>query len=116
MYFLSITFTFTKPFDLKKFTVPQPSPYWMYLNQLCSWWMHPHPLLTRHELTHVMLTSSAQTPDRLATLLLHQYKQFNWQCTWACQHMWYPGRCWLSVSIFHAQGNDERDTLSKWPN
>jgi len=22
-----------------------------------------------------------------------------------------PGRCWLSVSIFHAQGNDKKDTL-----
>jgi collagenase-like PrtC family protease len=21
-----------------------------------------------------------------------------------------PGRCWLSVSLFHAQGNDKRDT------
>jgi hypothetical protein len=22
-----------------------------------------------------------------------------------------PGRCWISVSVFHAQGNDKRDTV-----
>ena len=79
-YFWPITFTFTKTSDLSKFTLVQPSPCWMCLNQLSSWCKQPHLLLTRHDLTHVMLSISAQSPDHLATLLLHQYKQFNWRC------------------------------------
>jgi hypothetical protein len=58
-----------------------------------------------------MLSISAQSPDHLATLFLYQYKQFNWGWPSACQQMWCPGRCWLSVSIYHAQGKDKRDTL-----
>jgi len=62
-------------------------------------------------MSHIMLSSSAQSPDCLATLLLYPHKQFNWGCLSACQHMWCLGRCWLSVSIFHAQRNNKRDTL-----
>ena len=60
MYCWSITFTFTKTSDLSKFLPLQRNPYWMCLNQVSSWCKHPHPLLPRHDLTHVMLSSSAQ--------------------------------------------------------
>ena len=106
-----ITLTFTKTSNLSKLTLPQLSPYWMCINQLSSWCKQPHPLLTRHDVTHITLSSSEQSPVCLATVLLHRHKQFNWRCLSACQLMWCPARCWLSVSIFHAQGKDKRDTL-----
>jgi len=87
-YFWPITFTFTKPSDLSKFTLLQLSPYWKCLNQLSKWCKQPHPLLTRHELTHVTLSISAQSRNCLATFLLHLYKQFNWRWRWACQQSW----------------------------
>jgi len=109
MYCLLIIFTFTKYSNLSKFTLPQLSPYWMCLNQLSSWCMHPHPLLTIHDFAHKTFSSSEKSPDCLDTVLLNLHKQFNWGCPSACRHMWCPGRCWLSVSVFHAQGNDKRD-------
>jgi len=110
MYSWSITFTFTKPSKLK-FILLQMSSFWTCLNQLSSGCTQPHPLLTIHDLTHLTLGSLAKRPDSLATVLLHPYKQFNWGCPSAWQHMWCPGRCWLSVSILHAQGNNKGDTL-----
>ena len=87
-YFSSIAFTFTKPSNLSKFTLLQISPYQTCINRLSSWCVHPHPLLTRHDLTNAKLGSSAQRPNCLATLLLCQYKQFNKGCSWACQKSW----------------------------
>jgi hypothetical protein len=111
MCFWPIIFIFTKTSHLRKFILLQMSPYWMCLNLLSSWFKQPHPLLTRHDLTYVTISSSAQSPDCLATVLVHQQQQFNWGCPSACQYMWCPGRSCFSVSIFHAQGNDKRDTL-----
>jgi len=66
----------------------QLSPYWKCLNQISSSCKQPHPLLTRHDLTHAMFTISEKSPDCFATVLLHQYKQFNWGCPWACYQSW----------------------------
>ena len=88
MYCWPITFTFTKTSHLSKFTLLQLSRYWTCLNKMSSWCKLPHPLLSRHDLTHVMLSISEQSPDCLATLLLHQYKQFNWMCSWARYQSW----------------------------
>ena len=88
MYCWPLIFTFTKTSDLSKFTLLQLSPYCTCLNQMSSWCKLPHPLLSRHDLTHVMLIISEQSPSCLSTLLLHQYKQFKWGCPWACYHSW----------------------------
>jgi hypothetical protein len=107
MYCWSFTHTFTRPSDLNKFTLLELSPYWMCFNQLSSWCKQPHPLLTRHELTHITLSISEQSPDCLATLLLHQYKQFSQGCPWAC----YQSGDILADDGFVCQYSMHRETI-----
>ena len=60
--FSSIAFSFTKPSNLSKFPLLQMNPYQTCINELSSWCMHPHPLLTVHDLTHIKLAAQHKVP------------------------------------------------------
>jgi len=88
----------------------------MCLNQLSSWCTHPHPLLTRHDLTHIILSSSAQV---LTALTLCSYIHISSSSVGAPQH---ASTCDVVADVgFLCQCAMQREmiighTLSNWSN